>query len=252
MELSDMFWSASIEELKKGYVEEENYFICLLCGKEIEKGMVYSFQDNLYEAERYMRIHIGKTHQSVFDYLIDMDRKLTGITDHQKSLLRLFYQGKSDKEIQKDLDIGSTSTIRHHRFALKEKERQARNFLAMMELLKEKDKHAPAFVPVHQSATMVDDRYNITDDERAKIVEKFFPDGVENGLAKFPPKEKQRLVILREIAQQLNDNHKYSEKEVNQKLEHYYKDYVLIRRYLIDYGLLDRKQDGSQYWVKQP
>ncbi|MGP4039183.1 DUF2087 domain-containing protein [Gracilibacillus sp. D59] len=251
MELSDIFWNASIEELKKGFVEGENLFTCLLCGKDIEKGMVYSFQDNLYEAERYMRIHIEKKHQSVFDYLIEMDRKLTGITDHQKSLLRLFYQGKSDKEIQKELDIGSTSTIRHHRFSLKEKERQARNFLAMMELLKEKDKHAPAFVPVHQSATMVDDRYNITEDERTKIVDKFFPDGVENGLTKFPAKEKQRLVILKEIAQQLDDNHKYTEKEMNQKLEHYYKDYVLVRRYLIDYGLLDRKQDGSQYWVKQ-
>ncbi|QGH37104.1 DUF2087 domain-containing protein [Gracilibacillus salitolerans] len=251
MELSDMFWNASIEELKKGYIEEKNHFTCLLCGKEIEKGLVYSFQDHLYEAERYMRIHIESTHQSVFDYLIEMDRKLTGITDHQKNLLRLFYQGKSDKEIQEELNIGSTSTIRHHRFALKEKERQARNFLAMMELLKEKDKHAPAFIPIHQSATMVDDRYNITDVERAKIVDKFFPNGVENGLAKFPPKEKQRLVILREIAQQLDDNHKYTEKEMNQKLEHYYKDYVLVRRYLIDYGLLNRKQDGSQYWVKQ-
>ena len=41
-----------------------------------------------------------------------MDKKLTGLTEHQKNLiLPFFYQGKNDKEIQKELDIGSTSTI---------------------------------------------------------------------------------------------------------------------------------------------
>lgn len=51
-----------------------------------------------------------------------MDNKLTGLTDHQKSLLLLFYQGKSNQEVQEELEIESASTVRHHRFALKEKE----------------------------------------------------------------------------------------------------------------------------------
>jgi hypothetical protein len=29
-----------------------------------------------------------------------------------------------------------------------------------------------------------------------------------------------------------------------------YDDYVTVRRYLIEYGFLDRKDDGSQYWLK--
>ncbi len=29
-----------------------------------------------------------------------------------------------------------------------------------------------------------------------------------------------------------------------------YHDYVMIRRYLIEYGFLDRHRDGSAYWVK--
>ncbi|MGG0752877.1 hypothetical protein [Brevibacillus laterosporus] len=32
----------------------------------------------------------------------------------------------------------------------------------MMELLKEKEKHAPAFVSVHKTATMMDDSFNVT------------------------------------------------------------------------------------------
>ncbi|WP_026581593.1 DUF2087 domain-containing protein [Bacillus sp. J33] len=251
MEISNLFWEASLEELKQGYIEERDSFTCLLCGEKAEKGIVYPYKDRLYEAERFVRIHIESAHESVFAYLLGMDKKLTGLTEHQRALLQLFYQGKSDKEIQKELDMGSTSTIRHHRFVLKEKERQAKTFLAMMELLKEKDEYAPAFLPVHKTATMVDDRYNITQEEQENVIKKLFPDGSEKALIKFPPKEKQRLIVLREIAKQLKTGHTYTEKELNETLKGFYEDYVLIRRYLIEYGLVDRKADGSQYWVKK-
>lgn len=251
METLELFWNASLEELKRGYIQEKNRYICLLCGEVIEKGIVYPYEGVLYDAERFMRIHIESVHQSVFDYLIQLDKKLTGLTEHQNRLLRLFSQGKSDAEIQTELGIGSASTIRNHRFVLKEKERQAKLFLVLMELLKEQDQHAPAFVPVHKTARMVDDRYNITNDEKEAILKKYFPKGKKGPLNKFPSKEKQRLVVLREIAQLLNSDQIYSEKEINQILENVYHDYVMIRRYLIEYGLLDRKSDGSQYWIKK-
>jgi len=248
MEVSDIFWSASLEELKSGYIQEKDSFICLLCGERIEKGIVYPYENRLYEAQRYMRIHIESSHQSVFEYLLGMDKKLTGLTEHQVKLLALFHQGKSDKEIQKELSIGSASTIRHHRFALKEKERQAKTFLALMELLKEKDEYAPAFVPVHKTATMVDERYNITQEEQEQIVKKYFSEGK---LTKFPRKEKQRLIILREISTHLETNYHYEETELNKLLKGFYEDYVSIRRYLVDYGFLDRDSNGSSYWVKK-
>jgi hypothetical protein len=248
MKISSVFWSASLEELKSGFVQDSCSFTCLLCGEKIEKGIIYPYENRLFEAERYMRIHIENTHQSVFEYLLGMDKKLTGLTEHQKNLLSLFYLGKNDKEIQNELDIGSASTIRHHRFALKEKERQAKTFLAMMELLKEKDEYAPTFVPVHKTATMVDERYSITQEEQEQIVSKYFSDGI---LTKFPLKEKQRLVILREISNQLKINYVYEEQELNQILKGFYGDYVLLRRNLVDYGFIDRKIDGSSYWVKK-
>ncbi|RKD26066.1 transcriptional regulator [Ammoniphilus oxalaticus] len=250
MESSSLFWEASLEELKRGYIEEKSVFICLLCGEKVEKGIVYPVEDQLYEAERFTRLHIEQLHRSVFDYLLSMDKKLTGLTDHQKNLLQLFYEGKSDQDIQQRLGIGSASTIRHHRFTLKEKERQAKTFLAMMELLKDKDEYAPAFLPVHPTATMVDDRYNVTQEEQENIIQKFFPNGPNNRLKQFPPREKQRLIVLREIAGQLKAEHLYNEHELNETLQHYYEDYALIRRYLIEYGFLDRKADGSAYWLK--
>lgn len=134
----------------------KDYYVCLLCGEKIEKGIVYAEEGVLYEAGRYMRIHIDKVHQSVFEYLTQMDKKVTGLTEHQTSLIRLFYQGKSDGEVQKEMGIGSPSTIRNHRFALKEKERQSKVYLVMMELLKEKGKHATTFLSPPKTAKMVE------------------------------------------------------------------------------------------------
>jgi hypothetical protein len=98
---------------------------------------------------------------------------------------------------------------------------------------------------------MVDDRYNVTQEEQVSILKKYFPEGTSAPLLKFPPKEKQRLVVLREIAQQLKDGHLYEERELNEVLKGFQEDYVMIRRYLIEYGFVDRKPDGSQYWVKK-
>lgn len=251
MEQSEVFWNADISELKRGYYGEKDHFVCYLCGEKIEKGIIYPVDNKLYEAEKYMKRHIQKVHGSVFDYLIQLNKKFTGLTDHQKSLLQLFYQGKTDTEIQKEMGIGSASTIRNHRFVLKEKERQAKMFLTLMELLREKDEHAPTILPPHKTATMIDERYNITNKEKEEILKKYFPSGKDGVLSTFPKKEKHKLVILQEITKRMDRNIHYTEKELNDILKPIYADFVTIRRYLIEYGFLDRARDGSQYWKKK-
>ncbi|MFZ7103251.1 MAG: DUF2087 domain-containing protein [Peptococcaceae bacterium] len=59
------------------------------------------------------------------------------------------------------------------------------------------------------------------------------------------------FAVLREIADKLQGDRIYSEKEVNRILKSVNDDYVTVRRYLIEYGYLDRKPDGSQYWRKK-
>lgn len=250
MVILDQFWNASTEEIKNGYVETKDYYICLLCGKKIEKGVIYPEDGILYEAGRYICVHIEKNHVSVFDYLIQLDKRLTGLTEHQKNLLQLFYQGKSDGEVQKEMDIGSASTIRNHRFVLKEKERQAKVFLVLMELFKDKNNRSPGYIPPHKTAMIIDDRYNITQEESEKILKKYFPEGTDGPLKTLDMKEKNKLVVLRQIAKKFEANKFYSEKEVNEILKTACDDFVTLRRYLTDYGFIDRKPDGSRYWLK--
>ncbi|MFB9274534.1 DUF2087 domain-containing protein [Cohnella cellulosilytica] len=250
MDLSDIFWNSSMEELKRGYVREDEHFVCLLCGKRTEHGVVYPADGRYYDAERAMRHHIAKEHGSVFDSLLGLNKKLTGLTDHQSQLLRLFHQGKSDDEVRKELGIGSASTIRNHRFVLKEKERQAKIYLALMELLKEKDRHAPDIVHVPKTARMVDERYHMTADEAKNVLEKYFPDGRDGRLTTFAIKEKHKIVVLTELARRFESGRAYAEKEINEILRTAYEDYAVLRRYLIEYGFMDREPDGSRYWLK--
>jgi hypothetical protein len=246
----DKLLNASMQDMRRGYSEDPDFYECLLCGKKIEKGIVWQQDEFFYEAEKFMDIHIKKTHVSVFDFLISLDKKITGLSDHQNKLLRLFHEGKSDVEIQKAIGVGSSSTVRNHRFALKERERQAKVFLTLMDILKS-GKKSPALVVPHKTAVMVDDRYSVTDDENETILENYFYKGLDGPLKTFSMKEKHKVAVIRQLIKRFEPDRFYTEKEVNEILKGAYEDFATIRRYLIEYGLLERKPNGSRYWVKK-
>lgn len=250
----ELLWNASIEEIKKGYVYKDasEEYVCLICGRAFTKGVIYPKDDVLLEAERAVKIHIDDSHGSVFKYLLNLDRKLTGLSELQKSLLGYFYDGLSDSDIVAEFDGGSTSTIRNHRFMLKQKEKQAKIFLCLMELLKEnKNVMKQEFVNVHKSATMVDERYAITKEENDKILKIYFNKGLDGRLAEFPVREKRKIIVLKHLAKRFEAGKRYTEKEVNEILKRAYDDYVTLRRYMIEYGFMDRQKDGSSYWIKE-
>lgn len=249
-----MFWSSSIEDIKRGYIYDETSkdYTCLICGKVYSKGIIYPNGDLLLEAQRAMENHISKDHGSVFDYLINMNKKYTGLTEVQRDILEYFYKGLSDKEIVKEQGGGSTSTVRNHRFKLKEKEKQAKVFLAIMELLeagvnKEDNGNNEKLVNIHKGANMVDERFAITEKEMEKVLKTYIKEGK---LTQFPSKEKKKIVILQHIIKDFEINKEYSEKEVNEIIEKYYFDFVTIRRYFIEYGFMERSKDCRSYWVK--
>jgi hypothetical protein len=136
----------------------------------------------------------------------------------------------------------SSSTVRNHRFKLKEKQRQATVFISIMSLLQE-----PPLLPPHKGATMLDDRYAITASEREKIIATYFD---EAGFIKqFPSKEKRKIVVLSVLAQKFDPKKNYSEAAVNDVLKQAITDYVTVRRYLIEYGFMQRTKDGKTYWL---
>ncbi|MCL5057806.1 MAG: DUF2087 domain-containing protein [Actinobacteria bacterium] len=252
IDMSDLFWRASLQDIKQGYIyrQQSEDFICLICGKSFSNGVIYPDEGQLYEAKKYIKVHIARSHRSAFHFLLNLDKKLTGLTDHQKTILEIFYEGYSDNEAAKALGTGSTSTIRNHRFTLREKQKQAKVFLAIMELLGEQVPKKNTFIEIPRSSKKVDDRFAITEQESQKILAAYFKQGLNGPLDSFPLKEKKRVAILRHLVKYFETNKNYTEKEVNAVLKPFYNDYVLLRRYLIEYGFMDRTQDGSSYWVK--
>jgi len=250
----EKFWNASVEELSMGYIYEptKDEFVCLICNASFINGVIYPLNGVLYEAKKAISTHIEKNHGSMFDYLIKMDKKYTGLSDHQRDLLQYFKQGLSDKEIVNEMGGGSTSTIRNHRFKFKEKEKQAKVFLAIMNILNnEKQDGQQEFVHIHKGAKMVDDRYAITIEEKEKVLQTYFKQGLEGPLDSFPSKEKRKIIVLQHIMQRFDINKTYTEKDVNEILKQIHADYVTIRRYLIEYGFMERSKDCTEYWVKQ-
>jgi hypothetical protein len=234
-----LFWNASPEELMMGYTCIDKEYVCLVCEKTFQQGVIYPVDDRLLEARLAVEAHIAREHGSMFQYLLGLDKKFTGLSEVHQQLLASFHRGETDKDIAASQGI-SASTVRNHRFKLKEKERQARVFLALMGLLDSE----PEFVSIHKGATMVDDRYAITLEEEQKLLNKYIKDGK---LSNFPIKQKRKLVVLRYFVKLFDPSRFYSEKEVNQIIKEVYDDYVTIRRYLIEYGFMERNRDGSDY-----
>ena len=78
---------------------------------------------------------------------------------------------------------------------------------------------------------------------------KVLRDYTTNGrLREIPAKHKKERAIVRWLITKFEPDTYYSEHQVNQILAEHFEDYVQLRRCLINFGLLDRKRDGSSYW----
>lgn len=223
-------------------METETEWVCGFCDKRYHKGQVYPIGEKFYTAEWAFKLH--KDEHDIVEEILKLPRTATGLTEVQETLIPLLYAGMKDEEIASRMSI-SQSTVRNHRFRLREKEKQARMFLAVMEKLNLK--HGDEVVP-HKGATMLDDRYQTNLKEQEKILKTYFTD--EGALLSFPAREKKKIVVLRRISTYFKEGVTYSEKEVNRILSRVYEDHVLLRRYLIEYGFLDRTRDGAVYFLK--
>jgi len=242
-------FDATLEDLSRGYTLQNGVCRCLFCGEETLCGDIYPFGSRLVDAPTALRLHIGQTHGGLFQALLAQGKKRTGLTEGQSGMLSLFYQGLSDREVAAQMGVAD-ATVRFQRFHLREKARQARAFLALFSLLEERAdmQNEPK---IHKGATMIDERYLTGDSEAKKIIDTFFTSLDPLKLKSLSSKEKKKLVILRVIAGQFLPGRRYAEKEVNTILKAIHQDYVTLRRYLIEYGFLDRTQDCGEYWVKE-
>jgi hypothetical protein len=82
--------------------------------------------------------------------------------------------------------------------------------------------------------------------EDAAILRKLAaPDG---SLKRLPKQLKQWMAVLRYVLPVFEPGASYTEKQVNSLLMRFHADTAVLRRFLVDTGMLDRERDGSRYW----
>jgi hypothetical protein len=241
-----------LEALENGFYQDggTESFVCLFCDTSFEEGVVYPFDDTLLLARQAAARHVAVTHGEVFTALLSLGKQFTGLSDIQKSILQGEYEGRTDREIAVELGGKSASTVRNHRFQLRKRQKEAKIFLALMNLLERKLRGGRGFVDFHAALPVRDDRAVVTTDEAQEILRKHFQGGDSLSLLSFPRKQKAKLVVLNRLAELFERGRRYPEQEVNRILSAVYADHVTLRRYLIDYGFLARKRDGSEYWLR--
>lgn len=237
---SELLGECSLEEIKRGFIEEEACYTCLLCGERFEKGEIYTFSGKLYEGSKAMAIHIQQEHQSVQTFLLNIKANNMGISELQLQLLKFFANGLTDREIADHLGV-SGSTIRNHRYKLRERERQNKLFLALMETLGNDG--------IGKSRTSFDgDTGLVSEKEKKRVLERYMTD---SGMLKsYPHFEKSRRIVLEAILKNFCIGEPYSEEDVKNILSNSYRDYKFLKDELMAYGYLDRTNKGAIYWVK--
>ncbi|WP_242986347.1 MULTISPECIES: DUF2087 domain-containing protein [Clostridium] len=199
--MKEIIRDATIDNFKRGYIwdSKKAEFVCLVFGKYVGKN---SGSINTHTAN----------HGNPINRLLMVDKKYTGLTEIQKELLEMVSNKYSNNEIA--IRLGCVeSTVRNMRFALRERARQARAFLATMELVEEE---------------------NIkTANPKLRVS---------------PVKQEKRKALLPRFTDLFEPNKEYSEAEVKKIIKLIYEDDATIRRYLVDYGYLRRNVDGSKYY----
>jgi hypothetical protein len=94
----------------------------------------------------------------------------------------------------------------------------------------------------------------------AEFVERVCKLGSDRGPRAFPKRRRDRSILMKSIALELDSTREYSEPEINELLMRWQRDiapaidtdHVALRRYLVDYGHLERTADGSRYRLGFP
>jgi hypothetical protein len=95
------------------------------------------------------------------------------------------------------------------------------------------------------------EKFDITPEEEEKILRNVFSSMEPLKLKVISSKAKNKAVIFKKIAEQFEKEKKYTEMEINGILKQIYPDdFSTLRRSLIELGYMDRKSDGSEYWLK--
>lgn len=238
----------TLDAITTGVQEDEGTYTCLACGARFEEGEVYPLDGRFFTAQRAAAQHAQTAHGPWLEALLSQPGRYLALTEHQKTLVRLLAAGQSDAEVAKHTGA-SPATVRRQRFAFREKAKRAKMYLAVYALMEAgRAPRQEELVPIRAYAPEGDERFAITEKENARILQNAFESMQPLRLRAIPAKEKKKVAVLNVIATAFAPGREYTEPEVNAVLKEIYpEDHVSLRRYLVEYGFMQRQANGSRY-----
>lgn len=235
----------TLAELEQGWHQTTTAYACNYCDATFTTGQVFADNDQFYPADQMVQRHVAQTHPDAVDQLIHSDSKYNTLTAKQRALLTAFRSGAKDATIAQEMHVAA-ATIRHQKFTFREKAKQAKLYLAIYEQV---FNQAPDnFIRLPEPPTGGDERFVITTTEYQALLAKYFLSTEPLRLARWPKHQKAILAILKRVTQEIPVDQHFTESQLTDYLKPVYADFPLLRRYLVDYGFLNRQADGSDYW----
>ena len=163
-------------------------------------------------------------------------------TDRLRIIGLLTQKSASLSEISADLGFHPSDT-RHHLDQLLQRGvvRQSDNFYQLDSEALEKLARRQ-FEGARAAITSEED---LEKNQRQVLAAHLKPDGTIREVPQQPAKQQ---VILDYLVNGFSVGANYSEKQVNLILAHFHPDTALLRRALVDAGMLARERNGSRYW----
>lgn len=93
-----------------------------------------------------------------------------------------------------------------------------------------------------------------------EFVERLCRLGADRGPRRFPRNRRDRQILMKSILIRMDSGRSYTEPEINELIQAWKReiapaissDHVTVRRFLVDYGHLERTPDGGAYRVGFP
>lgn len=233
----------SLEDLERGWSQTSTHqLVCNYCDATWPQET----------SPKTLQTHLTEVHGGNLKALIHLESRYNTLTVKQQELLGAFATGIKDRDLAEQTGV-TAATIRHQKFTFREKAKQAKLYLATYQAVFAQENPHDRLLDLPQHPQDPDDRWVITEDEAAKVLQHYFDfDREPLRLIRWPKKQKAVIVILTRIIDEIPAHQQFTEPEINAYLKPIYFDYTMVRRFLIEYHFLQRTTDGTAYWRTVP
>lgn len=97
--------------LINGFIETEAEYICLYCGKKLNRNQIFEIDGSFYNGAYAIEQHLEKKHGGPLKAMLSLSTEMTGISESQKNLMSMLSLNLTDRSIRNNPLYDTESSI---------------------------------------------------------------------------------------------------------------------------------------------